>query len=446
MGLFSKLFNKAPSVDVLKADGISWIDQMHFFRDGGTGAAKMSRAEQLATIKTNALVFACVTTKARAFQQAPLVLEVLDPKADTWSSRTDSEFLECFQNNPELSESEIKQYISMHLDLCGQSFLWEWKSGDGMTREVWPIPPSWVEVKTVDRNMGAEAGKRVIEAFIVSPPDQLGVQYPVAVDDMVYIRIPDPCNLRDGLSPVAAGGANIDLDNKSSEYKKDAIVALNLPGVAVKTRKPLNQRQKDDLRALLQQKLGGNARQNAVLISGDDAEIQLLNPMKDFEWTSYGNINETRICMVFGVPPIVVGALVGLENSPWSNTGEAKRWLYQNTIAGMWSMVATSLTRALIPANMRDRMRIAFDLSEIKELRDDLDAVVKRAGEMFNAGIITRNEAREMIDYEASKSGELYKYQMATILVDDEGSDALAPVDETLSEEEQAEGVAMGNQ
>ena len=439
MSIFAKIGNAFRA----KSEGISWVDQMKFFRDGGKDDGsgsfeKLSTEQQLKVMRNNALVYACITTKARAFAQPPLALNTYNQADDTWATTDTSELLDPFQKNPELSESEIMQYIAMHLDLTGKAYLWKWKSADSMTREIWPVIPSWVKIVLVDANLRG-GDERIISHFVITPDGQHGKEYIVPVEDMIYIRYPDPCNLWDGLSPIMAASRNIQLDNKASEYKSDAINNLNLPGVAIKTRKPLNQRQKDDLRAVLKQKMGGSARQNALLISGDDATIELLNPMKDFEWQNFSNMNETRICMVFGVPPIVVGSLVGIENSPWSNTGEAKRWMYQNTLAGLWRMVSGALTRSMIPDAYRDVLEYAFDLSEIKELRDDIDAVATRATALFEAGIITRNEAREMIDFEGGDGGDVFKYSMATILLTE---DETGQTDLELSPEEQAAGVA----
>jgi len=399
---------------------------------------RLSREQQLRTIQNNSIVFSCVTTLARAFQEAPLRVEVKN-QDDIWAPTDSHVYLEPFQNNPELSESEIKQYLCSHLELTGQSFLWKWKSPDGMTREVWPVPPSWVTINKVDKISPNPAEKRVIESYTIKPSEHGNAEWTVSPDDMVYMRFIDPSNLYDGLSPIVAATRYIQMEQKAEVYKGEAVSNLSLPGIVVRTTKPLSNRQREDLRAVLRQKMGEDARGNAIIIGGEGADVDFMNPLKDFDWETYSDLNETRICSVFGVPPIVIGLWVGLKNSPWSNTGEAKSWMYKNTVKGLWDMVEVGLTRSLIPKEMN--VRYSFCRDEIAELQKDIKDLTERARVLFNDGIITKHESREMIGYEAI-GPDYWKSAMSTMLIP-VGSE-IEMDEETIPVEEQLEG-AMGD-
>ena len=452
MGYFRNLANAyrlaklGLSIDSIeKSDSISWADQLRFFRQSGKtdadGFDVWSKSAMEKISARNALVYACVRTKSMAFQQPPFCAFKKTAEG-TWEKDDSSKILDPLTKNPELSESEIKQYISMHLNLTGQAFLWGWTDLLGNKRELWPVLPSWVTInlaESIDSDVDENGKKRrrIIESFTIKPPNS-DKEWVVPPESVIYYRFPDPSNLWGGLGPIQAACKNIQLDMKGDAYKAEAMDALRLPGVVVKTRKPLNQKQKDDLRAVLRQKTGGDARMNAVLISGDDAALEMLNPMKEFDWKSYTELNETRICMAFGVPPIVVGSLVGLENSPWSNTGDAKRWMYQNTMMSEWEMTAYITTAGLVKMENRDTLHIGYDLDDIKELRDDLDQLWERARFGYNDGLITRNEARELIGQSTTDDGNVYKYSAATILVP-AGTGIPAPP--PLTQEEQEEGI-----
>lgn len=398
-----------------KTTGISNSDIIRFFTgsDSDSVFPPMSTAGQLDAMRTNAIVYACVSMKSQAFQQAPLVVAQYNPKEDIWENKDDHLYLKGFQNNPFLSESDIKKYIAMHLDLTGKSFLWKWKNRLDETSEIWPIPPSWIDIATVDIS---DSNNRVISHYELTVPG-ISQKYTIPEKDMIYTRYPDPSNLYDGISPLEAASRNVYLDDKGDEYKGEAIDALKVPGLVIKTKKDMNQAQKDDLRAVLMQKMSRDARSSAIVVSGDGADVDILNPMKDFEWSSYSDLNESRICMVFGVPPICIGALVGLKNSPWSNTGDAQRWLYSNTIMGMWNLVATSITRSLIPEKERDLYEITFDTENVSELQEDQELVESRAIKRWESGLITRNEAREMLGEDGSPDGDVYKYKTNDMLV-----------------------------
>jgi HK97 family phage portal protein len=257
---------------------------------------------------------------------------------------------------------------------------------------------------------------------------------------MIYTRYPHPARAWDAIAPLTAGMKGYRLDNKGASYKSEAMDSLRLPGVVVKTKKNLSPDQKADLRAVLRQKVGGDARENAIIVSGEEVAVDMLNPMKDFDWEAYSDLNETRICMVFGVPPIVIGSWVGLKNSPWSNTAEAKRWMYENTMVSVWSMFADSLTRALVPPELRATLRVNFDLTGIKELRMDEAEQWQRASKGWNDGFLTRAEARELIGYDYTDADNVFKYTMRDMLLP--YPDTFGTDDTSLTPAEQEAGVA----
>ena len=362
----------------------------------------LSKEEQLRAIQNQALVFACVTTLASAFQEAPLIVE--QKADDVWSKKEEHQLLDPFQKNPFLSESDIMSYIVMHLELTGQSFIWKWKNKGEMVQEMWPIPPSWVEiVPSEDARLN-----RVVAGYTIKVPG--GSEYQVPESDMVYMRFPDPRNLWGAISPIRACSPYLQLETKALEFKGKTLDSLKVPGLVIKTPAPLTTDQKRDLRTTLASKLGSQFSANdAITLSGKEASLDLLNPAAKINFKEFSDLNESRICMVFRVPPVVIGALVGIENSPWSNVGEAKRWLYKNTIFGLWKMVQTGLTRSIIPTDQRPFLRYKYDLEDVKELQENIEEVERRANELYSGGVITRGEARVMIKRIPQEGDNVYK-------------------------------------
>jgi len=415
-GLFAPTVEKGLTQDdVLRILGAGSKDKSPF--------PKLSDKQKEQIVTNNAIVYACVTTLAKAFAQAPLVVEAYDPAEDKWRIQDDSPLLDPFTKNPNISENDFKQYAQLHIQPTGKSYLWKWRSEDSVTRELWPVPPHWVTPNLVEVVEDDPHKPRLIESFGIKSDD--GNEWTVPVEDMVYTKFPHPSNLWDGLAPMDAATKSIYLDQRADDYKAEAVTSLATPGLVIKTRKAMSPQQKSDLRAALRRKTGVDPRSNAFMISGDDASIDFINPMGDFNWASYSNLNETRICMCFGVPPIVIGSLVGLENSPWSNTGEAKKWMYSNTLVGLWESFASSYTTQLLDPKTRGVFRYAFDLRDVKELQENQDAVADRVGKLFDRGVITRAEAREAIGEDVTDDDNVFKYTAATMLVPSDESDIM---------------------
>lgn len=81
---------------------------------------------------------------------------------------------------------------------------------------------------------------------------------------------------------------------------------------------------------------------------------------------------EATVAMAYGVAPVILGALVGLKNSPWSQMQEARRYTYEDTIVPLWRATERVLTRQLLaPVDATPGRMIRFDTSEVAALQRD---------------------------------------------------------------------------
>lgn len=81
---------------------------------------------------------------------------------------------------------------------------------------------------------------------------------------------------------------------------------------------------------------------------------------------------EATVAMAYGIAPVILGALVGLRNSPWSQMSEARRFTYEDTIAPLWRMHEKALTsQLLLPVDATPGRMIRFDTSGIEALQRD---------------------------------------------------------------------------
>lgn len=412
--------------------GQSFLDGVKTATKGDSKSfLKLGADKQLKTVQNAAVVHACVTTIASAFQEAPLILE--EKEADgTWKKSKEvlPPFIKAFKNNPDLSESQIAQYSVMNLELTGKSFLWLVRNKLGEVVEVWPLPVSWVTI-ILKGDVGTKvSGSRLIEGYRVqfnNTPDTTQSEgnadvetFDVPAEDMIYTKFPAPWNLVDGLSPLGACFPYVKLESKGVNYQDSAMQNLNLPGMAIKTDRQASDAQKKLLRAKIADKAGASAAAAAMFFSGKDLEMDMVNPLATFGWSDFHKLNETRICMSFKVPPIVIGALVGLEETTGWASGdmrEAKKWLYRNTVHGIWKMFAEDIGRKLLPEEDRENFRVAYDATQVPELQEERGKLEERAQLLFNASMITLNESREMMLLESVQGGELFKTNLSNMFL-----------------------------
>jgi len=455
MGLLSKIFgrDKATQTSDTVNKGLSSSDSALYFDDGTDDDSpfnELSTEQQLQVMHNNTLVYACVSTKATAFQQARLTVQKKTEKG--WVDQPEHPYLQPFKTNPWLTESDILQYEQLHINLTGKSFLWKWYNKAGELSEIWPVPPHWVQFVIPETT---NQKNRVVTGYLIDPNvDGVEPLY-VPLADMCYTRYPDPLNLYDGLSPVVAASNPIQLDAKGEMYRGEAMDAFSLPGIAVQIKDPhVSQSQKDDIRSVLRQKMGKDARKNALILNGADVVVQVLNPLEKFDWGTYSNLNESRICMAFRVSPIVIGAQVGLDNSSLANIESAQSFFYKNTMTAEWDLAQRSFNKWLIPLKEKDKVRYYFDTSAVPQMQADAAETEKRARDLFNSSVITLNEAREMAGYPGVPNGESFVINAAQIYVPvgategvpayelrdpdnnpDEGADIFGDQDNDVSEE-----------
>lgn len=89
---------------------------------------------------------------------------------------------------------------------------------------------------------------------------------------------------------------------------------------------------------------------------------------------------EANVAAAFGVAPVILGYLVGLENSPWSQMAEARRQTIEDTIVPLWRMIEKALTRQLLrPLDPDPDLAVRFDTSGVVALQADRSKLIADA-------------------------------------------------------------------
>ena len=156
---------------------------------------------------------------------------------------------------------------------------------------------------------------------------------------------------------------------------------------------------------------------------------------KDMALTELHDLTESRICAVFGVPAILVGANVGLQRSTYSNYREARLAFHSETLEPMVSRILRHINRNMF-AEYPGNESLTVDWAEMRSGLDDREAMTSRVTGLFAGGILTLNEAREQLGLEAVADGAIRRIPSSVFEVG-EGTPApvavgAAPVEESL--------------
>lgn len=227
----------------------------------------------------------------------------------------------------------------------------------------------------------------------------LGVkQDRIPVSDIVHFRFgKDPYNDMKGLSAWAAANREIYTDNEACNY---AASTLRNRGSAWMIVSPDGEMEIADPKAMkthIVQETTGDKR-SGVLVFDQKVKVDLPPSVRDQDLGTLRKYPETRICSMAGLPAMAVGLEAGLERSTFSNTEQATTAAW-HTIVAVQRMMGRQLTRQMLrdPKNFMDAKQTlfaGFDYSEVRALQPNKIEVDAATAKVFQANIITRDEAR----------------------------------------------------
>ena len=247
----------------------------------------------------NELVYACIMEKATSLPDAPFRVFGPDGRGEPRENHPLRQLLA--NPNPAMTEFEMVELTSIYLDLAGIAF-WEIVL-DRVERpvELWPLRPD--RVRIYPQNNGKHEYGYTIGGGRVAP---LGT-------DVLTFRLPNPEVPWLGKAPMRPANRAVALDNEATDFVKALLQNHAVPGAVVETENAIDKDVTDRLTERWIERFGrGNRGRPAFLQKGMKVHSLGLD-LGQLEFPDLRTISESRICMSFGVPPILVGAKVGLD-------------------------------------------------------------------------------------------------------------------------------------
>lgn len=291
--------------------------------------------------------------------------------------------------NPDYSRSDFFRFTVSRAALTGFGYVWKLRGGRRVT-ELWPVPTSWVEPL---RPTGQQTISRLISGYRLY---QQNIELPP--EDMIVVRLIDPGSTACAISPMDSAWHDFRLDLARQDYQAEMLTNMKVPGMKFKFPNIPSADQQKQIEAQIESRFGeGNRGKTAVLWGGGDMEA--MNPLADLDWPGITSLNEIRICVAFGVPPILLHLRAGLDRATYSNYEQARQSFFQLTMASWWDIIADSLTRGLLRQEGETRLQFRFRYDELPEFQEDTDMKSARVVGEYASGLITLDEARDILGY-----------------------------------------------
>lgn len=381
--------------------------------------------------RKNELAFSCIALLMRTFTEAPVA--VMDANDEERPDAFVRQLLD--RPNPHFSEGELFETYILHRRLAGNFFLEKVRSSAGRVVELWPLRPDRIRIIPDP------------STFIGGYLYELGGQrHRLEPRDVIHLKAPNPLNDYFGMPDLRAGLRATALDNELTDMSK--VHAQNRgvsPGTVITVGdEHVREEDAQRIRQRWRERFGKGGRGDvAVLPKGSTVDTVAMS-LRELAFPDLRDVTEARICGALNVPPIMVGANVGLKRSTYANYDSARESLWFETIAPEQRKVAQKLgsDRDLAP----DRgARVVFDSSRVHALRKLRNETFDRADRAVANGWLTINEARGLVGMKASDGGDVYLRALNTLPVPLESEEAegrMRSADRQAAEEEAGQAAA----
>ena len=292
--------------------------------------------------------------------------------------------------------SWIEKFVT-HLYVSGNVYVLKERDRANRVINLWLLRPDRISIKPGDM-------QRHTYLYTID-----GREYQVPPENIAHMAFPNPGGDVYGLSPLSVLSRIVNLDLAMTDFAKVYFQNAGVPSGLLKVKKRIGSAEEAGvIRSKWRSTFGGTNNMHRVAILDDDAEYQAMaSAPKDMDLTGLHYLTETRICSVFGVPPIIISANVGLARSTYSNYKEARLSFHSETIEPLLLRIIRFLNNAMAPEFGAD-YALAVDFSSVLSPLDDSNEQANRISMLYQAGVITLNEARGYVGQPAVDGGEAF--------------------------------------
>lgn len=343
----------------------------------------------------NVYVFACVKTISLAIAGIPWIV---------YQRQRNGEIIELPNHplrnilerpNPWQGGSSFFEDVAGYLMLSGNAYIEAVGPERGAPRELYVLRPDRMRVLPGDGTQLVGGYEYTVNGETVKfTPEQI-----------LHLKTFNPLNDWYGMSPIEAAARSIDQNNESRAWNVALLQNMARPPGALVTEQTLTEMQFERLKEDIERYYTGarNAGRPLLLEGGLDWKEMGLNA-QEIAWLEGLKLSAREIAIAFGVPPELIG---DSENKTYSNWQESRKAFYEETILPLMDWMKAELNNWLVPKFGDSSVFIDYDKDEIEALSEDRQTMWQRAIEGVKAGIITPNEAREMLGYETVEGADL---------------------------------------
>ena len=230
--------------------------------------------------------------------------------------------------------------------------------------------------------------------------------------DVIHIMEPNLMNDFYGMSKIAVLATEGDVDSEMTSYESAFFRNAGVPMGILKVKGKTNPDETTEIKGRFRQAFNGFKNWfNVLVLNMDESEyVPLGLKQSDMEMDSTRFHSESRICSVFGVPGVIVGARYAMQGNALG-VEEAEHQFWAETMVPDTMRKARAFQKYLLPefATTRDRGAIVtYDFSQVRALQEDRSRKLREVVRLVLTGGFTINEALEAVGLPKQANGDFY--------------------------------------
>lgn len=217
--------------------------------------------------------------------------------------------------NPHMTRGEFFESFQQHLDLTGEAW-WVYTRAAGLAipSEIWPVRP--------DRMAPVPGSQTFLDHYEYRTPD--GKLIPLELDEVTFIRRPNPLDPYRGMGPVQTLLADLDSSRYSAEWNRQFFLNDATPGGVIELPNTLQDEELDELiEHWDRQHRGiGNAHRVAFIEMGKWVDRKFSQ--RDMQFTELRELSRDVIREGFRFPK----AMLGISDDVNRAVAQAQEYAY----------------------------------------------------------------------------------------------------------------------
>lgn len=201
--------------------------------------------------------------------------------------------------NPFMPRQELIEVGQQHFELTGEQW-WVVVTDPRMPKvpaELWPVRP--------DRMAPVPSRDTYLQGYIYTAPD--GEKIPLQLDQVIFLRRPNPLDPYRGMGPVQAMLADLDATKYSAEWNRNFFLNSAEPGGVIEVDRRLSDDEWDEMVARWSSQHKGVANAHRVAVIEAGKWVPRAFTQKDMQFTELRTVTRDAIMEAFRVHKSMLG-------------------------------------------------------------------------------------------------------------------------------------------